>query len=251
MELSITRIAHSCVLIGFGDDHVLTDPWFSKKFGYDPGEALGRNVAELPRLSGVVVSHDHYDHNDVKTLSNYPDKAVPVIAEPKAAERVRSAGFTHVAAADTWSAASLGPVAVTAVPALHGVPEVGYVLQREGFTVYFAGDTMLIPALAEIGQRFPRIDVALLPINGLKVFNKQVVMNPEEAAELCGLLAPRIAIPTHYAFKGGMMDALFLRYFDRRERLPQIFRETVKQRAPKTRVEILTPGTTFTLGKAA
>lgn len=160
--------------------------------------------------------------------------------------------FISVAALDTWSSASLGCVTATAVPALHGVPEVGYGFQSGGFRVYFAGDTLLILALTEIAQRFPGIDVALLSINGLKVFNKQVVMNPEEAAELCSLLAPRIAIPTHYTFRGGsIMDTLFLKYFDQRERLPQIFRDAMERRTPGSRVEVLTPGTTFSVRKAA
>jgi hypothetical protein len=44
------------------------------------------------------------------------------------------------------------------------------------------------PELSEIANRFPRIDVALLPINGLRVFGKKVVMDPHEAAELCAPL---------------------------------------------------------------
>jgi L-ascorbate metabolism protein UlaG (beta-lactamase superfamily) len=221
MPFTITRIAHCCVLMGFGETQVLTDPCFSQKPGYHPGEPLGRTLETLPRLSGVLVSHGHYDHNDMNAFSRYPERTVPILAERNAATRARTAGFTQVAALDVWETASLGPVAVTAVPARHGVPEVGYVLESGGLRVYFAGDTVLIPDLSEIGRRFPVIDVALVPINGLKVFGKQVVMNPLEAAELCKLLRPRMAIPTHYAFQGGrIMDSLFLKYYNRQELLP-------------------------------
>jgi len=149
----------------------------------------------------------------------------------------------NVTVLDTWEAATIGPLSVTAVPALHGVPEVGYVLQASGFTVYFAGDTLLIPELSDIADRFPNIDVALLPINGLKIFGDQVVMNPIEAAQLCEVLQPRVAIPTHYAFNGGgLADRLFLKYFDRQERLPHIFQDAMRRYAPQTRVEVLEPG---------
>jgi hypothetical protein len=53
------------------------------------------------------------DHNDMKAFSSYPDKAVPVLAEPKAAERIRGAGFTRVHSIDIWSSAGLGPVTAT------------------------------------------------------------------------------------------------------------------------------------------
>jgi L-ascorbate metabolism protein UlaG (beta-lactamase superfamily) len=48
----------------------------------------------------------------------------------------------------------------------------------------------------------------------LKVFGRQVVMNAIEAAQLCKILQPRIAVPIHQAFNGGRIrDALFLKYF--------------------------------------
>jgi len=241
--LKITRIVHSCVLIDLGGRQVLTDPWFSEKMGYHFGEELGMSVESLPPLSGVVVSHDHPDHNDMKSFRRYADNRVPLISEGKAAARAKRAGFENVTVLDTWEEASIGPVNVTAVPALHGVPEVGYVIQASGFTVYFAGDTLLIPELSDISDRFPNIDVALLPINGLKIFGDQVVMNPIEAAQLCEVLQPRVAIPTHYAFKGGgLADRMFLKYFDRQERLPQIFQDAMRRYAPQTRVEFLEPG---------
>lgn len=241
--LKVTRVAHATVLVDFGGWAILTDPWFSEKFGYHRGEPLGVVPGALPGLAGVVVSHDHADHNDMATCARYVDKRVPILLERRAARRAIAAGFENVTGLDTWQTVTLGPITVTAVPAKHGVPEVGYVLQGLGFTVYFGGDTLLIPALSEIAQRFPAIDVALLPINGLCVFGKQVVMNPLEAAELCKILQPRYAIPTHYAFTGGpIMDALFLKYFEPQGRLPQTFVDAVSEHAPETNAVVLAPG---------
>jgi L-ascorbate metabolism protein UlaG (beta-lactamase superfamily) len=143
---------------------------------------------------------------------------------------------------------SVGAVSITAVPALHGIPEVGFMLQASGFTVYFAGDTLTVPAFSDVAERFPNIDVALLPINGLKIFGKQVVMNPIEAARVCQLLRPRFAIPTHYAFNGGhILDTFVFNYFDRPQCLPGIFLDAVVEHAPETEVEVLRPGDALTL----
>ena len=48
--LTITRITHSCHLIQIGGLAVLTDPWFSERALYHPGEPIALTPAELPGL---------------------------------------------------------------------------------------------------------------------------------------------------------------------------------------------------------
>ena len=193
------------------------------------------------------MSHAHYDHDDIKSLVGALDKGVPMLVEAGAVRSAEKAGFTNVVPLAPWQTAVLGPVTVTATPAKHGVPEIGFVLQAYGFTVYFGGDTLLIPELDEIPRRFPDIDVAVVPINGLRVFGKQVAMNPIEAAQLCAKMQPSVAVPTHYAFNGGVTDLFMLSYFAEREKLPEIFRDAVKQYAPATRAVVLDPGKSVSL----
>ena len=46
-------------------------------------------------------------------------------------------------------------------------------------------------------------------------------MTAEEAAELCGVLRPRLAVPIHYAFTAGpVRDRLLLKYDGTPERVP-------------------------------
>lgn len=244
--VKVTRITHCCTLIDFGGVVLLTDPWFSERFSYRRGEPLGGSIAELPQLAGVLVSHDHYDHNDMGAFAQYRDKSVPVLAEKAAARRALKTGFAQAAALETWQKTDVQGISVTAVPALHGVPEVGFVMQAGGFTVYFGGDTMLIPELSRLADQFPPIDVALLPINGLRVFGKQVVMDPLQAADLCAILKPRVAIPTHYAFTGGpLVDGLILKYFAEQRRLTELFAEAVVKKKTGTQVVVLKSGASF------
>ncbi len=147
---------------------------------------------------------------------------------------------------DAWETTTFGPITVTAVPGKHGVPEITYLLQAGGLTVYFGGDTLLIPELSEIPQRFRRVDVALLAINGLQIRfrgNRQEVMNAQDAAELCRIIRPRYAVPIHYTFTGGpILDALALKYAGTPQELLWEFQQAVAQRAPATTVRILAPG---------
>ena len=112
--LTITRIAHSSVLIDFAGHRVLTDPWFSEKEGYYHGEPYGILLEDLPRLDGVVVSHEHYDHYDMEAFQAYPDKLVPIAVIRGTAQPAREVGFTNVIKMEAWEKTSFGPIAITA-----------------------------------------------------------------------------------------------------------------------------------------
>jgi L-ascorbate metabolism protein UlaG (beta-lactamase superfamily) len=236
---SVTRIAHASVLLDFGNAMVLTDPWFSEKIHYHHGEPLGIPLEQLPRLTAVVASHEHYDHFDIKTFAAYPDKAVPFFVGPNMVDAAQAAGFTNVRELSPWESATVGPLTITAAPAAHKVPEVTFVIQANGSTVYFGADTLLIPELDELPKRFPSIQLALLAVNGLGVLGKQVVMNAEQAAELAARLGAEVAVPIHYRFHGSWFtDSLILSY----DGTPERFVTAVKTSAPSTAGIVLEPG---------
>jgi uncharacterized protein YbjT (DUF2867 family) len=162
-------------------------------------------------------------------------------------DAARRAGFTNVTELEPWEQARAGETRITACPARHGIPEITFILEAGNAVVFFAGDTLRIPELDEVARRWPNLDLALLPVNGLRIrpaFNKQVVMSAEQAGELCGLLRPKIAVPTHYAFTAGpIRDRLLLKY----DGTPQRFQQAAAQHAPGTQVKILAPGEPFTL----
>jgi L-ascorbate metabolism protein UlaG (beta-lactamase superfamily) len=239
--LTVTRVTHSCILLDIAGTKILTDPWFSEKAGYLRGEPLAYTPLELPRLDGVLVSHGHYDHYDMQAFQAYPDKSVPMLVKRGIAAAARNVGFHSVVELDPWETARIGELTVTAAPAKHGVPENTYVVQSPDFTIFFGADTLLIPELREVATRFPHIDLALLAVNGLQIrpFNRQVVMNAREAAELAELLRPRVAVPIHYAFTAGTLrDHLLLKYTGTAAQ----FAEEMAQRVPATAVHILKPG---------
>jgi L-ascorbate metabolism protein UlaG (beta-lactamase superfamily) len=77
---------------------------------------------------------------------------------------------------EPWEEVSIAGLQITAAPARHGVPEVTFVLQGAGTTVFFGGRHAAHPELDQVAQRFPDIDLALLPVNGLRIrpaFNRR------------------------------------------------------------------------------
>jgi L-ascorbate metabolism protein UlaG (beta-lactamase superfamily) len=232
------------VLLTFGDKAVLTDPWFSEKPGYHHGEPLGLTMAQLPKLTAVVVSHGHYDHFDLETFKTYPDKGVALFVGLELVESAKAAGFTNVHGLGPWDHAEVDGLTFTAAPGEHGVPEVTWLIEGEGRSVFFAGDTLKIPALDEISRRVPHLDLALLPVNGLHAMGKQVVMTAQEAAALTATLKPEVVVPIHYAFRGSWFTETFILSF---HGTADEFLNAAKAAAPQTKVVILSPGESLTL----
>jgi L-ascorbate metabolism protein UlaG (beta-lactamase superfamily) len=251
-HLRLQRVVHSSVLIMFDDHAILTDPWFSQLYGHHWGEKLGIALADLPKLTGVLSSHKDYDHFDMKTFASYPDKHVSMIVRAGSERIAREVGFMNVRGLESWQTAQLGPVKITATPAKHkeelGVPQNTYVLQYGDKTVFFGGDTLLIPEFKEVARRFPKIDVAFLPINGLTIRplgNKRVVMNAQEAATLTAWLNPEVVVPIHYRYA----PAWYRRPLIRFERDPKVLVKAVAKHAPQVEVKVLEPGEIFEVGQ--
>jgi L-ascorbate metabolism protein UlaG (beta-lactamase superfamily) len=243
--LEVTRIAHASVLVSLGGPLVLTDPWFSEMSGYHHGEPLALSVTQLPKLDAVVVSHGHYDHFDIETFAAYADKAVPMIVCKGIGEKARAYGFTAVTELSAGETASVGALTITAMPGAHGMDEITFLLEANGLKVFFGGDSLLTPELKEAAKKVAPVDLALPAVNGLRAMGSQKVMNAEEAGELVGLLGARVAVPTHYTFKGSAFTDTFILGYDG---TPERFVAAAQKASPQTQVRVLAPGERLHVG---
>lgn len=238
--VAITRIAHSSVLVDFDGKVVLTDPWFTETSEYHHGEALAVGVDDLPKLTAVISSHAHYDHYDIENFARYRDRDVPVIVGfDDMVERAHQAGFTDVRKVSPGDTEVVDGVSITALPGAHNVPEITFLLTTGTTTVYFGGDTMLTPAVRGIASSVGTVDVALLPVNGLKVGGDPVVSSAEESAVFAGMLQAKVAIPIHYMFQGGQKFEEHLLTYNG---TPHRFLNSLRRLAPDTFGRVLPTG---------
>lgn len=168
----VVHIGHSTHVVCLDGQRFLTDPWF-----FDPAfgaleHALDPacSIDDLDACTAVLVSHEHPDHADLEALDRFPRKrSVPVLLGTATLERkLRDLGYADVARLAPWEHFERGGVTVHAVPALHDVPELGFVLAGHEGSVYFAGDTAYHPDLPAIAERY-RPGFAILPVDGLRL----------------------------------------------------------------------------------
>jgi L-ascorbate metabolism protein UlaG (beta-lactamase superfamily) len=111
---------------------------------------------------------------------------------------------------DWWERTTAGAAEITCVPAQHFSARTpwdrnrtlwcGYIVRVDDVTIYFAGDSGYSPQFAEIGERFPSIDLALLPIGAYEPrwFMSPVHMNPGEAVRAHLDIRARVSIGMHF-----------------------------------------------------
>lgn len=212
--LSVLWIGHASVLIQIHDKVFLTDPVFTKTVGMVSRRVVeaGIDPAALTHVDYVLISHTHFDHLNYGSLSELP-KQGKLLIPYGAAEYTPEFGFQETREMKPWDVCEEDGVRITAVPAKHfsgrygfdilwtaGLGYTGYVIQYNGKTVYFAGDTGYRDSLfTEIGQKFS-IDVALLPIAPVepREMMSRVHLDPSRAVQAFGELHAKFMIPIHH-----------------------------------------------------
>jgi L-ascorbate metabolism protein UlaG (beta-lactamase superfamily) len=198
----VSFIGHSTFLIQTAAGNILTDPVYSQRaspFSFaGPRRVRQPAIAfdDLPPISTVLLSHNHYDHCDLQTLARLARLTDPIVVTPLGnAPLVRSAGLTRVEELDWWQEATSASWPIALTPAHHFSARGpfdrnralwgGFSLVAGGKRIYFAGDTAYAPIFPEVRRRLGPIDLALLPIGAYEPrwFMGAVHMNPAEAVQ--------------------------------------------------------------------
>ena len=217
----LTWIGHSSFLFQYQGVNVLTDPVFAERASpvqfagprrYTPA-AL--QVADLPDIDLVLISHNHYDHLDDATVRQLQQRfhgrcqfAVPT----GLADWFHKRGIHNLVELGWWeSEAVTDNLELFFVPAQHFSGRSawdrnaslwgGWIVQLGDYRFYFAGDTgygaQLFPMIGEI---FAPIDLALLPIGAYdpRWFMSPVHVAPEEAVQIHLDIGARQSVAMHW-----------------------------------------------------
>jgi len=217
--MGVLWIGHSTFLIRIGGITILTDPVFSAAAA--PLQAGGPQryappaleIAELPHIDVILVSHNHYDHLDDGSLARlgqrFPDAKLLLPAGNELHGLL--AGLTKTLPVIAGQVVNVAGVRITALPAYHETSRygldahqteaLGYSLRASGGgSIYFAGDTAYGPMFKKFRAAFGDHDAALVPIGAYEP-RKEVRFihaSPEEGLRIATDVGAKIAVGMHW-----------------------------------------------------
>jgi L-ascorbate metabolism protein UlaG (beta-lactamase superfamily) len=216
-EILVTFVGHATFLIQAASTSILIDPVYSRRasplsfVGPRRVRAPGVRLDDLPPISLVLLSHNHYDHCDLGTLRLLERRFHPPVVTPLGNGRLlQLAGIGQIEEIDWWESARAMPVPIVLTPAQHFSARSmfdrnralwgGFLIEISGHRILFAGDTGYGQHFREIATRLGPIDLALLPIGAYEPrwFMKDIHMNPAEAVQAHLDLVAHQSIAMHF-----------------------------------------------------
>lgn len=217
-QFNVTLINHSSSLIQIPQFNILTDPIYSERSS--PFSWLGPKRArkpaidfqDLPKIDVVIISHNHYDHFDEKTLIDLNYKHHPLFLVPLGdGYFLKKWGIENFKELDWWQVHQLDhSSSITFAPARHWSSRWlndrfkslwgSYVISSAKHAIYFAGDTGYGGHFKKIAKKFPNIQLSFLPIGAYEPrdFMKMQHMNPSDALLAHQDLHSKYSIGIHF-----------------------------------------------------
>lgn len=214
---TVVWFGHSSYLIHIDGKNILVDPVFSGNASpvnfmvtaFEGADVY--KVSHMPYIDYLILTHDHYDHLDYKTLLELKTKVGQVYCSLGVGAHLRYWGYDEAVLheMDWWEERRLNDsMQLTAAPARHfsgrGLKRgktfwSSFILQTNGLRIYLGGDSGYDAHFAEIGKRFGGFDVALLECGQYNAMWPFIHMMPEETVQAALDLNTRVLMPVHWA----------------------------------------------------
>ncbi len=194
-NFDIHPIEHATFVMNWGDTNIYVDPV----------GGVEKFAAEGPARI-VLVTDIHGDHFSTSTLEAVAESAELLVVPQVLEEKLPDSVVIKSQVLSNGNSIDFDGFKITAIP-MYNIPESddayhtkgrgnGYVVEKDGFRVYIAGDTSGTPEMRVLDS----IDVAFIPMN------LPYTMTVEEAADAVLEFKPKQVWPYHYRSQDGLSD---------------------------------------------
>ena len=217
----VAWIGHATFLIKLGQTTIITDPVFSKNagpliFGPKRYTKPALKLNEIPKTDLFLLTHNHYDHQDMMTIRRFPFKNAKVLLPLKLGKYFTRNGYKDVNEMDWYDEIKInGNLKISFLPAVHWSKRSltdtnktlwgNFLIEYKGKKILFGCDTGVGNIYKDIGKKYGPIDITFINIGAYNFYpimpnrDKSVYhTNPEQALEVAKNLKSKKVIGMHW-----------------------------------------------------
>lgn len=206
---------HSSYFIRLNGKNFLVDPVFSGNASPVPGtnrSFKGTDIysaEDMPWIDFLLITHDHYDHLDYRTVIQLRARVGRVICGLGVGAHFEYWNFDPAKIIEKdWN----GRVVLSDDMILYTAPTrhfsgrgftrnntlwLSFILQAPGLRLYLGGDSGYGPHFSQIGEQFGGFDLAILDNGQYNAAWKAIHMRPEETLKAAKDLRAKRLLPVH------------------------------------------------------
>lgn len=215
--IKATWFGHATVYIEMDGKRILTDPMLSthafpvKMVASERYNPSPMTVGELPAIDIVTISHDHFDHLDMNTVTKLAEKGTQFfvglgikahLIEWKIPEK-------QIHEMDWWDSVKLGDFIIHCTPARHysgrkwmdkSTLWTSWVIESSNHRVFHSGDSGYGSYFREIGKKFGSFDMGFIKVGdyGKDAGWRDIHMVTEKSVEAAKDLNAQVMFPIHW-----------------------------------------------------
>ena len=212
----IAWIGHATFLIKLGGTTIITDPVFSNNAGplvFGPKRYVepAIQLKEIPKTDIFLLTHNHYDHQDMSTIRGFPYKDAKVLLPLKLGKYFKR--YKDVNEMDWYDEIQINSdLKITLLPAVHWSKRSltdtnktlwgNFLIEYKNKKIFFACDTGYGNIYKDLGEKYGPIDLSMINIgayNFRPMFDKSIYhTTPEEALNIAQDLKSKKVLGTHW-----------------------------------------------------
>ena len=246
-SMTLFRLGHSSFLIKAKNKYWLIDPVFSDRAS--PFSFIGPkrfhqppiSIDELPEITGVIISHNHYDHMDKAAIKEMAEKVKHFIVPLGLSNDLKGWGIKddNIIELDWWQSTNIANLQLTLTPAQHfsgrGLLDANdtlwgsWVIQTDEQSIFYSGDSGYFEGFKEIGQKYGPFDLTIIETGAYDKDWPDVHMTPEQSLQAHIDVRGEKMLPAH----NGTFDLAFHPWYEPLERITALGRDAD--------IDVLTP----------
>ena len=247
-NIKFAWLVHSSILMSINNKVILIDPIFASSASpfswlikrYQPPVF---KLKELPKIDFILISHDHYDHLDMKTIKFFnKNKNISFVVPLGVGSHLKKWGVpdSRIIEMDWWDSKIIKDIKFICTPAQHFSGRKGFIETQKSLwaswvvksgnrSFYFSGDSGYSKHYKQIGDKYGPMEVVFMDSGQYNTRWKEVHNMPDEVIKGFVDLKGENLIPIHW----GMFTLAMHNWFD-----PPV---EIKKRAKDQNISLITP----------